>query len=152
MPAAGEGSKTMKGRSIRRLALLAAVAATAASGTAWADACSGSKRWGGGSPASIPDCELQVQAPVSYSGWETKGWAYLCGGDHPYFWGLYASYSPSYTSNNNCFSISENAVNEAGDNSKFDATFTNWCFKKESITITLACSDQVPPSPLSQDR
>lgn len=140
-----------QGRHACRMVLLAAAAVMAASSTAWADACA-SKRWGGGSPSSIPDCELQVQAPVSYSGWETKGWAYHCGGDHPYFWGLYDSYSPSYTSNNNCFSISENAVNEAGDNSKFDATFTNFCFKKESITITLACSDQVPPSPLSHDR
>lgn len=141
----------MKGRSVRRMVLLAAVAVTAVSGTAWADACD-SKRWGGGSPSSIPNCELQVQAPVKYNGGQTKGWAYLCGGDHPYFWGLYASYSPSYTSNNSCFSVAENAVNEAGNNSKFDATFTNWCLKKESITITLACSNQVPPSPLSLDR
>lgn len=56
-----------QGRHACRMVLLAAAAVTAASGTAWADACA-SKRWGGGSPSSIPDCELQVQAPVSYSG------------------------------------------------------------------------------------
>ena len=136
-----------KRRDAKRLVLPAAVAAMAGCGPASADACD-SKRWGGGSPSSIPDCELQVQAPVTYGGWDTKGWAYRCGGDHPCFRGLYSSYSPSFTSNNNCFSVSENAANEAGDNSKFDATITNWCLKKESISITLACSSQVPPSPL----
>ena len=27
------------------------------------------------SDASIPDCQEQVQAPVSYTGWQTSGWA-----------------------------------------------------------------------------
>jgi hypothetical protein len=35
----------------------------------------------------VPDCQEQVQAPVSYTGWQTQGWAYYCTGDHPYFWG-----------------------------------------------------------------
>lgn len=113
--------------------LLAGVAAVLGSASAWADGCD-SKRRGGGSPSSIRDCELQVQAPVSYDGLDSEGWAHHYGGDQPYFRGLYDSYSLSYTSNKHCFSVSKNAVNEADDNCKFDATFTNFCFKKENIT------------------
>jgi hypothetical protein len=93
----------------------------------------------------ITNCELQVQAPVTYSGWDTKGWPYRCGGDHPYYWGLDSGYPDNYSANNHCFTISQNAVNEVGDGSKFDATFTNWCAKKETITVTLGCSSDPPP-------
>ena len=137
-----------------RILLLAGVAAVLGGGTAWADACSGSSRWGGGSPERITNCQTQVQAPVTYGGWDSKGWAYECKGEFPYYWGLDYGYSPSFTTNNHCFSVAENAVNEGDDpsNSKFDATFTNWCLKKETITVTLACSSDPPPSSVSSAR
>ena len=137
-----------------RIMSLAGAAAVLGSASAWADACSGSTRWGGGSPVHITNCQTQVQAPVGYNGWETKGWAYECKGEFPYFWGLDYGYSPSFTSNNDCFSVAENAVNEGDDSSqsKFDATFTNWCFKKETITVTLACSSDPPPASLASAR
>jgi hypothetical protein len=93
----------------------------------------------------IPDCLLQVQAPVSYTGWQTQGWAYYCTGDHPYFWGLRQSGAcGSVSFDNSCFSVTENAFAETTP-SKFDATITNWCLNTQSITVTLACSAQAPP-------
>lgn len=94
---------------------------------------------------NVPNCEPQVQAPVTYSGWDTKGWAYRCGGDHPYYWGIDSAFPYNYSANNHCFTITENPINEAGDKSKFDATFTNYCFKKETITVTIGCSSSAPP-------
>ena len=136
-----------------RITALAGVAAVLGSASAWAGACD-STRWGGGSPVNITNCQEQVQATVTYGGWDTKGWAYECKGEFPYFWGLDYGYSPSFTTNNHCFSVAENAVNEGDDpsNSKFDATFTNWCLKKETITVTLACSSDPPPSSVSSAR
>jgi hypothetical protein len=127
----------------RLAGLLLGAAATMVASSAWADACN-SKNWNGAGSSSIPDCELQVQSSLSFSALDTKAWAFHCSGDHPYFWGLLYGYSPSYTFNNNCFTIPENAAAEEGDNTKFDATFTNWCLKKESVTVTLACSDTPP--------
>ena len=106
-------------------------------GTARAAACDA------GSPA-IPDCETQVQSAVSYSGWETSGWAYYCTGDHPYYWGASSYYLGNFNSDNSCFSVAEDVFAENQAN-KFDATLTNWCLKDESITITLGCSKQPPP-------
>jgi hypothetical protein len=87
----------------------------------------------------IPDCQAQVQAPITYSGWATKSWAYYCSGDHPYVWiGGGVALDPYWESNNHCFSILENPGFDGP--SKFDATYTNWCAKKEALVITLACS------------
>jgi hypothetical protein len=83
-----------KRRTACRIVLLTGAAAVLGSSSALADACD-SKRWGGGSPSSIPDCELQVQAPLTFSALDSKGWAFHCGGDHPYYWSLLDSYSPS---------------------------------------------------------
>lgn len=93
---------------------------------------------------NIPDCEPQVQAPVSYSGWETQGWAYYCTGDHPYFWGLSSTYAGDFTWDNSCFSGIEDVFGENQAN-KFDGTFTNWCLTTQSIVVTLGCSKQPPP-------
>ena len=35
---------------------------------------------------AVPNCQSQLQAPISYSAWQTQGWAYYCTGDHPYFY------------------------------------------------------------------
>ena len=129
---------------LRRLALTGAVlAAVLAAAPAWADACD-AHNYNIEGPSSIPDCELQVQASLKFSAWESKGWAFYCTGDHPYFWGLAQGYSPAYTFDNTCFTVPENASAEGSNTSKFDATFTNWCFKHETVTVTLACSDQAP--------
>ena len=121
-------------------ALLAAPLATA---PAWADACD-AHNYNIEGPSSIPDCELQVQSPLKFSAWESKGWAFHCTGDHPYYWGLAQGYSPAYTFDNTGFTVPENAAAEGSDTTKFDATFTNWCFKHKTVTVTLACSDQEP--------
>jgi hypothetical protein len=123
-------------------ALLAGTALLGLASPAWADACD-SKNWNGTGPSSIPDCELQVQTPLKFSAWDSKGWAFHCTGDHPYSWGLVDGWSPSYTFDNSCFTVPENAATES-DDSKFDATFANWCFKSETVTVTLACSSQQP--------
>ena len=93
----------------------------------------------------VPNCEDQVQPAVGYSGWETKGWAHDCNGDHPDDWGAGHGFLNAYEQNNNCFTITENIISEGDDSSKFDATITNWCFKKETLVVTLACSSEPPP-------
>lgn len=98
-----------------------------------------------GSPASIPDYALQVQAPLTFSTLDSMGWAFRCSGDHPNYWSLLDSHSPSYTFNNRRFTVPENAVSKQGNSGKFDATFANWRFKKVTATLTLARSTQPPP-------
>jgi hypothetical protein len=93
----------------------------------------------------VPDCQQQVQAPVSYTGWQTQGWAYYCTGDHPYFWGVgNACQNLNFSFDNSCFSVLEDEFAETTP-SKFDATITNWCLSTQSITVTLGCSTQAPP-------
>lgn len=92
----------------------------------------------------VPDCAGQVQKPVSYTWLKTKGWAYYCTGDHPYFWSMVDGYPRNYTWDNSCFSVTENNVYE--DWNKFDATITNWCSKSEVLTLTLGCSSSPPPT------
>jgi hypothetical protein len=111
-------------------AMMSAVVLVATS--AWANPCS---KTGYG---TVPNCQAQAQAGISYSGWETKGWAYYCSGDHPYYW------RPYNEANNSCFSVAENKIDEGTNYSKFSATITNWCFNKQTIVITLACSTDKP--------
>ena len=112
-------------------------------GSAFAGPCASA--YNASTQQAIPNCEDQVQPAVGYSGWDTKGWAYSCSGDHPYYWGLAAGWLNSFSANNNCFSIAENTVAEGSDSSKFDATITNWCLKKETLVVTLACSSTPTP-------
>ena len=79
-----------------------------------------------------PDCQNQVQAGINYSGWETKSWAYYCGGDHP----VYRDGSDSIDFGNTCFTVAENPVAE---NKNFDGSFTNWCIGDQSLVVVLAC-------------
>jgi hypothetical protein len=101
--------------------------------------------WAGSASANpcvkqITNCQPQVMAGISYSGWETKGWAYYCSGDHPYYWG-----KSTFESNNSCFSVAEQMFRT--NNRKLNVTITNWCFKKETLVLILACSDHVPGFP-----
>lgn len=92
----------------------------------------------------VPNCELQTQAPVRYYAWDSKGWAYYCTGDHPYFWGVnQAGYTFAYKWNNSCFTVSENVAEETAPN-KADFFVTNWCLKGENLVVSLACSSQPP--------
>ena len=102
---------------------------------------SASSAWAQADPcnSSIPDCQVQIQAGISYHGWETQGWAYYCSGSHPYFW--------NYSFGNSCFEVTQNGPEEQNNPSKFDATITNWCLTTETIPVALACSDQVQPRP-----
>ena len=92
-----------------------------------ADAC-------GQSAVSHPfnDCQNQVQAPISYDGWQTQSWAYYCGGDHPHF----AEGNDGVAWDNSCFTNTENLVKE---NDNFDGDFTNWCLDTQSLVAVLAC-------------
>jgi hypothetical protein len=96
-----------------------------------------------GDNGPIPSCELQPQIPITFTSWQTSGWAFYCTGDHPYFYGMQEGYYNAFSWDNKCFSVIENEF-EDGVN-KLDVTMTNWCFKKESITFTLACSSTPPP-------
>jgi hypothetical protein len=89
---------------------------------------------------------MQQQTPIKYSGWQTKGWAYYCSGDHPFFWGAaQAGLYSSFEYGNTCFTVTENGFAES-DPKKFDATITNWCTKDEDLVISLACSSSPAPS------
>jgi hypothetical protein len=93
----------------------------------------------------VQNCELQTQAPVHYYAWDTKGWAYYCTGDHPYFWGMNQSGLPfNYSWHNSCFTVSENIAEENAPN-KADFFSTNWCLKGENLIVSLACSTNPPP-------
>jgi hypothetical protein len=110
--------------------------------SAAANPCSGS---------TIIDCQAQPQAAVTYSGWATKGWAYYCTGDHLYYCsGVHEKcigrINSGFEFNNHCFSVAENTTFES-NSTKFDATITNWCAKRETLVITLACSDKLSPPP-----
>ena len=94
----------------------------------------------------VPNCELQVQAPVTYSFWETQTYDYYCKGDHPFFWGIAAGWLVNFTWDNSCFSGIENYFGEVGLDvpNKFSGTFTNWC-REQAIVVTLGCSSTPPP-------
>lgn len=117
------------------------VALALAPSLSWATPCDP------GDTPPIPNCELQVQAPVPYTGWETQTYDYYCTGDHPFFWGIGTSYYIlNWTWDNSCFSGIENYFGEVGVfPNKFSGTFTNWCLKDEDIVVTLGCSSTPPP-------
>lgn len=91
----------------------------------------------------VPSCEQQTMQSVSYGAWDTKGWAYYCTGDHPYYWnnGPDLGFGNNFSFDNHCFTVTENPFAE-NEPSKMDATITNWCLKHETITVTLGCSQQ----------
>ena len=62
-----------------------------------------------GSGDPIPNCEVQTQAPVPYGRAETKGWAYYCTGDHPYYWG-YPGYDYLFPSSYGYYEVTEGAL------------------------------------------
>ena len=71
-------------------------------------------------------CQNQTQAPISYNGGQTQGWAYYCGGDQYVL--------PSWLTDgiawfNSCFTEVESGFSESC--SKADANFTNWCTATE---------------------
>ena len=132
---------TWKRRHLRRVGRAALLAIAIGAGlvtTAWATPCD---------PTifqPVPDCELQVQQPVKYSGWDTAYWDFYCTGDHPYFWGMAAGWIVNWTWDNSCFSGIENVFGE-GQSNKLSALFTNWCVSTQPLTVTLGCSKQPPP-------
>lgn len=94
----------------------------------------------------VPDCRIQVQAPVHYDAGGVSGWADHCTGDRPYFWGLgNASLPGNFTWNNDWFTVTEIEFAE-GPPDKFDADIFNWnIFGGEDITVSLGCSSVKPP-------
>jgi hypothetical protein len=93
----------------------------------------------------VPDCQNQQQPTLSFDSIFSSGYAFYCSGDHPFFYGLLADYSNSFTWDNSCFTVTENLFFEhIHHNSKFDATISNFCSSQEEITVTLACSSKDP--------
>jgi hypothetical protein len=91
----------------------------------------------------IPNCELQVQAPVQYWGWQSSTVAYYCTGDHPYFYGLNQGYIFSYAWDNPSFTVTENMYLD--DVNKLEVLVTNWNIFPETLALTLACSATPQP-------
>ena len=91
------------------------------------------------------DCELQKQPTLSFDSIFSSGYAFYCSGDHKFFYGLLADYSPSFTWDNSCFTVTENLFFEnIHHNSKLDVTISNFCSSQEEVTVTLACSNKDP--------
>jgi hypothetical protein len=125
-------------RLLRRAVLLAVAISIGISSAAWATPCD---------PTifqPVPDCQVQTQTPVRYDGWDTSYWAFYCGGDHPYFWGMSSGWILNFTWDNSCFSAIENVFGETEAN-KFSVLFTNWCITHQYVTVSLGCSKQPPP-------
>ena len=101
---------------------------------------------------SVPHCEAQPQAPVKYGALETKGWAWYCTGDHPYYWnnapylGLGGD-NFGWTAKTH-FTVSENPFPEWNNPAKFDATITHWSIHSDTITMTIGCSRQPQNAPV----
>jgi hypothetical protein len=98
------------------------------------DAC------GQGHNFPIPNCQNQVQAPVSYRGWETNGWNCSWTGDHHWFYNL----DEAFVVDNSCFTFAEDVFQVT--NSTVNANFTNWCVSTQQLVVTLARS-AVDPDP-----
>ncbi|MEM7283234.1 MAG: hypothetical protein AAF438_16585 [Pseudomonadota bacterium] len=118
------------------LITMTALTSTTVSITAPAEICKG-----------VPDCQEQQMGAVSYKALETKGWAYYCTGEYPYYWNnaTVLGLGTNYKSSPSCFTVAENPFGETTDHpSKADFTITNWCSdplpEKKSITVTLGCS------------
>ena len=133
------------GRFGRRL-LWCALGATLALGPGAAAAQgSGQDPCSNAHPSPIPDCRNQVKAPVHFSFLETKGWAFYCTGDHPYFSPIDGAWSIDNSNvSGSGFSGIENPAAETDSTSKMDATFTNWSLVDNDLIVTLACSDTAP--------
>src|SRR3954471_1126491 len=127
--------QTMKPGTAISLALLFAVFTLIGVDSSLAAPCDG-----------VPQCEPQTKESVFYSSWRTKGWAYYCTGDHPYYWNndsiLGFGNNFSWEPHENV-SVIENPFAESSDSpSKMDATITNWDPSPRTITVTLGCSQQ----------
>lgn len=110
-------------------------------GAAATDPCQTSANGSGG---SIPNCEPQVQAAVSYQGLGFQNWTFPCSGDHPYFWGVFYGYAPSYAVNSVCFQVDEQPSWESVSPGIFGASIANFCPGNQALVVTLACSSTYP--------
>ena len=70
------------GRTRLRTCLLALVMSMSFAPAAWSRPCDPTLI------PPVPNCKLQKQQPIQFSGWETQYWDFYCSGDHPYYWGL----------------------------------------------------------------
>lgn len=110
-------------------------------GAAATDPCQTSAN---GSGQKIPNCESQVQAAVSYQGLGFQNWTFFCEGDHPYFWGIFYGYAPSYAVNSVCFQVDEQPSWESVSPGTFGASIANFCPGNQALVVTLACSSTYP--------
>jgi hypothetical protein len=94
--------------------------------------------------AGIPDCEVKTMDSQYIAGWETGGWAFTCGGSHPFFWENTNNFDfvNEPGTSTGCFTVIENvdAENFLTEPSKFDAIITNWCVIYEYILVRIGCS------------
>lgn len=88
--------------------------------------------------SGIPECQVQPQTPVKLKPLQTKGWAFYCTGDYPYY--------VKFEKQGSCCSATENPFVEDRP-SKCDVTLTNWKVYTHHVTIRLACSKIDPHGP-----
>ncbi|MGE3295352.1 MAG: hypothetical protein AB7O95_28645 [Geminicoccaceae bacterium] len=97
-----------------------------------------------GSGQKIPNCEPQAQPAVSYQGLGFQNWTFSCSGDHPYFWGIFYGYAPSYAVDSLCFQVDEQPSWESVSPGLFGASIANFCPGNQALVVTLACSSTYP--------
>jgi hypothetical protein len=94
-----------------------------------------------------PNCQTQTTAPVYYSFWDSKTWAYYCTGDHPYYWGINTDGNKSDVIGYEIVPYGFTTVESEFDEntpSKLDAFFTNWS-TGQNLVVQIACSNVPPP-------
>lgn len=109
------------------------------SDTAFADACE-----------RVPHCEKQTKGKIHFKALQTRGWAFYCTGEYPYYWNNddILGFGNNYNRSPSCFSVVENPFAETSHPSKADFTITNWCHEKkfpwvpksDDVTFTIGCS------------
>lgn len=106
--------------------------------TAFADACH-----------KVPQCQKQTKEKIHFKALQTRGWAFYCTGEYPYYWNNdnILGFGNNFDRSPSCFSVVEDPFEE-NHPSKADFTITNWCHeskfpwapKSDDIKVTIGCS------------
>ncbi len=113
---------------------------TLCAGSVFAGACHG-----------VPQCEEQKKGKIHFKALQTRGWAFYCTGDHPYYWNnaIDLGFGNNFDRSPSCFSVIEDPFEESASHpSKADFKITNWChksdcaicFESKDVEITIGCS------------
>lgn len=101
----------------------------------------------------VPLCQKQTKGKIHFKALQTRGWAFYCTGDYPFYWnnagqgGL--GLGNNFDRSPSCFAAAESPFGESGSHpSKADLSITNYCHKStfpwtpesEDVTISIGCS------------